>query len=218
MASYSVMITWPLRVLGQVARRAQPDTRLQPRRVEQADEHERQHHQQQDDPGQQHGDAEQPADVTGKGDVTEAERGHHDQRPVEAGDPRVLLALDPALDDVKQDGVERDDREQRQQVFQQRAEITARFAVADQIRKLAAGEFHDGVAARMDRDVRHPAVREHGRVGLRNPLGVRPQAMFNRRQLSFPQPRMIRASATGQPSGLCGELRLLVGRFRPGRR
>lgn len=79
-------------------------------------------------------------------EVAPAQSGHHDQRPVEAGDPRVLLAFDPALDHMKQDGVQRDDREQRQEVLEQRAEIGARVSVSNQVRQLAAEEFHDGLS------------------------------------------------------------------------
>jgi hypothetical protein len=124
------------------SRRPQPQARLQPGGVEQADEQERQHHQQQHDAGEQHDDAEQAADVAGEGDVAEAQRGHHHQRPVEAGDPRVLLALDAELDDVEEDGVERDDGAQRQDVLQQRAQVGAPLAIAEEVRQLAAGELH----------------------------------------------------------------------------
>ena len=99
-----------------LARRPQPDARLEPRRVEQADEHERQHHQQQDDSREQHDNAEQPAGIARERDVAESQRGHHHQRPVEAGDPGVLLALDRDLDDVEQDCVDGDDGEQREYV------------------------------------------------------------------------------------------------------
>jgi hypothetical protein len=75
-------------------RGAQPHARLEPGRVELPDEPERQHHQEEHDTGEEHDDAEQTADVAGERDVAEPQRGHHDQRPVEAGDPRVLLALD----------------------------------------------------------------------------------------------------------------------------
>ena len=107
------------------------------------DEHEGEHHQQQDDAREQHQNTEQPADLAREGDVPEAERRHDDERPVEAGDPRMLFALDVDLDDVEDDGVERDEADDRQEVLQQRAKIRARLAVPHQVRELAAGDLHD---------------------------------------------------------------------------
>ena len=106
MASYSAMITCPLRARRHFPRRPQPHARLEPRRVEQPDEQERQHHQQEHDAREQHDDAEDAADVARERDVAEPERRHHDERPVEAGDPRVLLVLDVELDDVEQHRVD----------------------------------------------------------------------------------------------------------------
>ena len=73
---------------GHAPRRPQADPRLEPRCIEQADEQKREHDEQQHDPRQQHHDAEQAADVGGERDVPEAQRRHHHERPVRAGDPR----------------------------------------------------------------------------------------------------------------------------------
>src|SRR5688572_6700109 len=82
-----------LRTLRHFPGRPQANARLEPWRVEKPDEQEGQHHQQEHDAGQQHDDAEDPAYIACKRDVAEPERGHDDERPVQAGDPRVLLVL-----------------------------------------------------------------------------------------------------------------------------
>jgi hypothetical protein len=132
------------RVGGYLARRAQPHPRLQPRRIEQADEEKREHDQQKHHARQEHDDAEGPPDVAGERHVAEPESRHHDERPVEARDPRVLLAFDVQLDDVKQHRKGRHEHGEKGEVREQGAKIRALFAVRDQERHLADQEFHAG--------------------------------------------------------------------------
>lgn len=66
---------------------------VHPRHEDELDEGERQHRQDHDDTGQQHHDGEQPADARFERDVTEAQRGHHRQRPVDARRPAVVASL-----------------------------------------------------------------------------------------------------------------------------
>ena len=95
-------------------------------------------------PGHQHDDAEQAADIAGERDVAEPERRHHHQRPVEAGDPRVLLAFDSELDDVEDDGVDRNEQPQEGEVLQESRQVRARFPGPEHEAELAGEIFHRG--------------------------------------------------------------------------
>src|SRR5690606_15328917 len=59
------------------AGRTASDLRLQPWRVEEANEGKRQYDEQHHDTSNEHHDAEQPPDVALKGDVAQAQRAHH---------------------------------------------------------------------------------------------------------------------------------------------
>jgi hypothetical protein len=122
----------------------QSNSRLEPRRIEQADEQKRKHDEQQHDPGEEHDDAEQAAGVGRECHVAEAQRRHHDQRPVRAGDPRVALAFEVQLDDVEQHRVEEDEPGKERDVLQQGSDVGARFRVLHEVRELAGKEFHAG--------------------------------------------------------------------------
>ena len=127
----------PSRSGADLARRAQSHPRLEPRGIEQPDEQERQHHQQEHHPRHEDDHAEQAADVGGEGDVAEPQRRHHHERPVEAGDPGVLLALDPPHDQVEEDRVDRDHHDEEAQVLEERREIGARFSLREEEAELA---------------------------------------------------------------------------------
>jgi len=74
-------------LLTDFARGAHSDLRLEPRRIEEADEGKRGHDQQHHHPVHEHDDAESTAKVARECDVAEAEGAHHRQRPVEPGQP-----------------------------------------------------------------------------------------------------------------------------------
>ena len=62
--------------------------------------------------GEEHDDREEAADVAGERDVAEAERRHHDERPVDARQPGVFSPLGVLHDHVEQDGVHEHERRQ----------------------------------------------------------------------------------------------------------
>jgi hypothetical protein len=72
---------------------------------------------------------------------------------------------------VEHDGIEHGHGHQRQQVFQQGAQIASRLPVPDQVRELAAGKLHAAAPFRMAR--RHsggePLAAAVGGVGLMHP-------------------------------------------------
>jgi hypothetical protein len=113
------------------ARRPQPHPSFEPPRVKQPDEQEGQHHQEKHHSREQHDDAEDAADIAFERDVAEAERRHHDERPVEAGDPGMRLVLDAQLDDVKENGVDGDEGDEEGEVLEERAPRLARASRSD---------------------------------------------------------------------------------------
>jgi hypothetical protein len=123
-------------------RRPHPHAGLEPRRVEQADEQEREHHQQEEDARAQHDHAENPAQIAREDDVAEAERRHHHQGPVEPRDPRVLLAFDVQLDDVEHHRVQGDEGDEETDVRGEGAQVRPLLAVRREIGDLAREELH----------------------------------------------------------------------------
>ena len=79
-----------------------PDLRFEPRRIEKADEGEGRDNQEHHDAVDQDDDAEESPEVASESDVPETEGTHHRKGPVEARQPRMLLAL-VHHDDVKDD-------------------------------------------------------------------------------------------------------------------
>ena len=64
---------------------------FQPRHVKMLDKGERHHDQEKDHARHQHDDGKDTPRVRGKRDIAETERGHDRQRPVDPGDPGMLL-------------------------------------------------------------------------------------------------------------------------------
>ena len=94
-------------IVGHLSRRLGAKLSFEPGRIEEANESEWRHDQQHYDPVEQDHDREDAAEVAVERDVSETERAHHRERPVEPGEPRVLLALGDH-DDVKQHGEDAD--------------------------------------------------------------------------------------------------------------
>jgi len=63
-----------------------------------------------------------------EGDVAKAQRRHHRQRPVKAGDPGVVLPL-PGHEQVKQDAEEENESDEDDHQTQQRMQLGAAGAV-----------------------------------------------------------------------------------------
>ncbi|OPZ03708.1 MAG: hypothetical protein BWZ10_03274 [candidate division BRC1 bacterium ADurb.BinA364] len=120
---------------------AHTQPRLQPGRVEKTNEQKRHHDQQQHDSRKQHNQAEESAKIALKGDVAEAQRAHHRQRPVQPRDPRVLALLHNHQR-MEQYRVEGDDRQQQREEAKQRKQIAPRFALRHQGGQLGAQDFH----------------------------------------------------------------------------
>jgi hypothetical protein len=76
-----------------------------------------------------------------KGDVTEAERGHDGEGPVEAGQPGVLLSL-LFHDDVEQDRVEDHERGEGKEEAEKQLEIALAVATAQIEGEQRGKEFH----------------------------------------------------------------------------
>ncbi len=75
-----------------------------------------------------------------EGDVTKAERAHHRERPIEAGEPRVLLALVHHYR-VEDDRVNPNHHAYKREILHQRAHVAANRMVAEEIGKLSADEL-----------------------------------------------------------------------------
>ena len=65
---------------------------------------------------------EEAAEIGMERDVSETERGHHGQRPVDTGDPAVLFAL-PCHQKVKTDAIHPNHRDQQQEELRERPQV-----------------------------------------------------------------------------------------------
>ena len=99
---------------------------LEPRGVHNSDEEEREDDEKQYHAGQQHEGAECAAQVTLERNITEAERAHHGERPIDSGEPRVVLTL-PRHDHVEQPTVEQNDRDEDDHILHEQRELPAQF-------------------------------------------------------------------------------------------
>ena len=103
--------------------------------IEEFDEGEGEQHEQEEHPREQHHDRKHAAEVRVEGDVAEAERGHHRERPVEARNPGVLLTL-AQHQQVEADREEDDHRPESEEEAHEYTEIANSAPAADQCRKL----------------------------------------------------------------------------------
>ena len=138
----------PAYLFRKAAGRLGPYLGLQPGGVKVPDKGERQHDEKQDYPGTQHDDAEDATDVRVEGDVPESEGAHHRQRPVQAGQPGVLLVLENLHQDMEQHRVQDDDSEQEVQVGPEGAQVPLGLGITEKIGKLGNEELHLDVRAR----------------------------------------------------------------------
>jgi hypothetical protein len=128
-------------VRGHFAGSAHPQLCLEPGRVEEADEGEGKDDQQQQDPGEQHRDAEEAPEVAVESDVSEAEGAHHRERPVETGEPGMLLAL-MQHHQVEQHRVEQNGAGEERQVLEQCSQVASRFLLLEEVRDLRREKLH----------------------------------------------------------------------------
>jgi len=75
-------------------------------------------------------------------DIPEGERAHHSQRPVEPGDPGMLLALDLPHDDVEDDAEYRDHDDHKQYVAQQQLDVASERDILEEIGELRGDCLH----------------------------------------------------------------------------
>ena len=109
--------------------------------VEVTDDDEGQHDEQHHDAGEQHEQAEDAAQVAMEGDVPEAQGAHHRERPVEARQPGVLLALLEHQDMEDRRVGDHDEAEQKQ-VAEEAPQVAARPALGEEGGELRRNEFH----------------------------------------------------------------------------
>ena len=114
---------------------------LEPGRVEELDEGERQHDQQEEDAAHQHDDGEQPPQVAVEGDVAEPQGGHHRERPVDTRDRGEVAAL-VGHDHVEEEAEDRHQHRQKQGELGQGADVAARPPVLEQVEQLRGQKFH----------------------------------------------------------------------------
>ena len=74
----------------------------------------------------------------------EAQRAHHRQRPVQAGNPRMLFLFDVHHDQVKHLGEDEHYHHDKSHILHQRPDVALDFLVAKEIRKLRADDLHGG--------------------------------------------------------------------------
>jgi hypothetical protein len=76
-----------------------------------------------------------------EGDIAEAQRRHHGEGPIEAGEPGVLLAL-PLHEDVEDDGIEPDHRQDQEQEAHEAPHIALPRAVLGDRGQLRREHLH----------------------------------------------------------------------------
>jgi hypothetical protein len=121
---------------------ASPAPLFEPRRVHEPNKEEREDDEEQDHAGQQHNRAEHPTQVRLECDVSEAERAHHRERPVDPREPRVILAL-PSHDYMENPAVQQHDRDHEDDVSHERRELPAQSrAPGDERGEVSAHRLH----------------------------------------------------------------------------
>ena len=106
------------------------------------DEEKGQHDQQEHHPREKDDDAEEPPEIAREGDIAEPERRHHDERPVEAGNPGILLAFHLDLDHVEEHRVGGDEEAEKREVSEKSRHVRARLAGGEQEAQLTRQILH----------------------------------------------------------------------------
>jgi hypothetical protein len=102
---------------------------------------ERKKDQEQQDSGEKNHEAKNPSEIAGEGDIAEAQGGHDRQGPVDPRHPGVGVAFIDR-DPMKDDGVDGNDQEQKNQVLRQSANILTRRLFAEKVGNLTAKKLH----------------------------------------------------------------------------
>ena len=106
------------------------------------EEHEHHHHDHdEDDARHQHDDGEQFPDIAREGDVPEPQRGHDGQRPVDAGDIRIIPPF-IGHDLMKHDAEQRHQNRREQQEADHNALIAASRGLGQERREKGQEQFH----------------------------------------------------------------------------
>ena len=105
------------------------------------DEHEHHHDHDEDDTRHQHDDGEQFPDIAREGDVPEPQRGHDGQRPVDAGDIRIIPPF-VGHDLMKHDAEQRHQNGREQQEADHDALIAASRGLGQERREKGQEQFH----------------------------------------------------------------------------
>ena len=105
------------------------------------DEHEHHHDHDEDDARHQHDDGEQFPDIAREGDVPEPQRGHDGQRPVDAGDIRIIPPF-VGHDLMKHDAEQRHQNGREQQEADHDALIAAARGLGQERREKGQEQFH----------------------------------------------------------------------------
>ena len=131
----------PARALRQLSGRSQLRLRLHPGSVEELDKCEWQQDQEKDHSGEQDNDRKDAPEVTRKGNVPKAERGHHRQCPIQAGNPAMLTTFEKHYD-VKQDAENSNEKSENQQEAKQKANVATAGRRLQEISELRGQELH----------------------------------------------------------------------------
>jgi hypothetical protein len=127
---------------GELARRARGLLSLDPGGVEELDNGEREQDEQKDDPGDEHDHGEEAAQIALEGDVTEAERRHDRERPVEARQPAVLPAF-PHHDVVEERAVDGHESHEHHEKAQQHPDVSLGASLVQEMEYLGGDVLHE---------------------------------------------------------------------------
>ena len=122
-----------------------PGLGLDPRGIEELDEGERKQCQQEDHPGQKHHDGKGPPQIRVKRDVPKAERRHHREGPVKAGDPRMVLPLQ-RHEKMKNHAENNHQEHQHQHKPQKLADVSLGALPLEKITHHGGAELHFGLS------------------------------------------------------------------------
>ena len=124
------------------ARGLEPYLRFQPGSVKEANKGKGQDDKQQDNPGEQHHNAEKPPNIAVKSNVTKSERTHYRQGPIDSSQPRMILPFRVQHDHVEENREEQNNADQKGGEFEERANIPARCRLVQKIGELRAEQLH----------------------------------------------------------------------------
>ena len=143
------------------ARGLEPYLRLQPGSVKEANKGKGQDDEQQDNPGEQHHNAEKPPNIAMESNVAKAQRAHHRQGPVDSSQPGMILPFRVQHDHVEENREEQNNPDQKGGEFEKRANISARCRLIQKIGELRAEQLH----GRFQPNKRPGGPSRAGRVG-----------------------------------------------------